>query len=81
MQPLTEKDNIKDRVVIIEWLDARVSVDGEIPNCPIMQSIGVVIQEDKGKICIASLFAPRNEPRIITAIPRNLVKKIFRLRR
>ena len=72
---------MKTTVVVIKWIDARVSVDGNIPTLPIMTSYGVIVHKDKEKICIASLTGEDGEGRVITAIPISLIKKIFTLRR
>ena len=67
------------RVVKVEWVDARVSVDGLPADLPVMTSYGIVIYKDKTKICICSLFGENNEPRIVQAIPTSLVRKIRRI--
>ena len=64
----------------IEWLDARVSVDGLPADLPIMTSYGIVIYKDKTKVCICSLFGENDEPRIVQAIPSSLVRNVKRLR-
>jgi len=69
---------ITHKPVIVEWWDAKVSVDGEMPDLPLMRSYGVIVYIGKDKVCIASLLGTNGDPRIITAIPRCLIKKISR---
>ena len=63
-------------IYTVTWADARVSVDGSFPNLPIMTSIGVIIKKDKERVLICSLFGENDEPRVITAIPASLIRKI-----
>jgi len=60
----------------IEWTDARVSVDGLPADLPIMTSYGIIIYKDKTKVCICSLFGENDEPRIVQAIPRSLIRNV-----
>jgi len=69
--------NLTHKCVCVEWLDAKVNVDGEMPELPLMKSYGVIIYKGKDKVCIASLLGTNSDPRIITAIPRSLIKKII----
>jgi hypothetical protein len=62
--------------VEITWLDAKVSVEGGLPDLPLMTSIGVVIHKDKLKTCVCSLFGPGGDPRIVTSIPTCLIKSV-----
>lgn len=63
-------------ICTVEWTDARVSVDGSNCTLPIMTSIGVIIDKDKDRVVICSLFGEDMEPRIVTTIPRSIIKKI-----
>ena len=76
MPPSTKK-----QVCIIEWVDARVNIDGEIPTLPLMTSVGWIIHQDKKTTIVVSLKSETGEPRITTAIPTSLIKKITILRR
>ena len=64
------------KVVIVQWLDARVSVDGTSPTLPLMTSIGVITHKDKEKIILCSMFGENKDQRVIMAIPTVLVKSI-----
>lgn len=66
----------RSQVHRVEWIDARVTVDGLPADLPIMTSYGVIIYKDKKKVCVCSLFGENREPRIVTAIPTSLIKKI-----
>lgn len=63
-------------VNIVEWLDAKVSLDGEPSDLPIMTSIGRIIHKDKTITIICSLFGDGVHPRILTHIPTVLIKKV-----
>lgn len=64
------------RIVVCQWLDAKVSVDGDIPDLPLMTSVGYLYSRDKYKTVIVSLTGTDGDPRIIQTIPACLVKKI-----
>ena len=64
------------RSVEVKWLDAKVSVDGDIPEIPMMTSIGYLYYRDKTKTVIVSLVGTNNDARIIQTIPSCLVKSI-----
>ena len=66
-------------IYTVEWIDARVSVDGSIPTLPLMTSIGVIIKKDKEKVLVCSLFGENNDPRVIIAIPASLIRKIKKI--
>ena len=66
-------------ISMVTWVDARVSVDGTNPTLPLMTSIGVITHKDKEKVVICSLFGEGMEPRILTAIPRSLIRKIKKI--
>ena len=66
-------------IYTVTWEDARVSVDGSNPTLPLMTSIGVITHKDKEKIVICSLFGEGMDPRILTVIPRSLIRKIKKL--
>jgi hypothetical protein len=68
-----------NRAVCVKWLDAQVSVDGTPPTLPVMTSYGVVIVSAKDRICLCSMFGEDNEPRVVMAIPRSLIKTITKL--
>ena len=71
----------RTQVSKVEWIDARVSVDGSPADLPIMTSYGVILYRDKQVLRICSLFGEDNEPRVVMAIPASLIKKIVSLRR
>jgi len=75
------KTIVSSQVHRIEWTDARVSVDGLPADLPIMTSYGIIIYKDKKKVCLCSLFGENDEPRIVQAIPRSLVRNIQILRK
>ena len=75
MPPSTKK-----QVCIIEWVDARVNIDGDIPTLPLMTSVGWIIHQDKKTTIVVSLKSETGEPRITTAIPSSLVRNVKRLR-
>lgn len=64
------------RIVMCQWLDAKVDVDGGIPDLPVMTSIGYLYHKDKHKTIIASLTGTNDEPRITQVVPTCLVKSI-----
>ena len=70
----------KNQVSIVEWIDARVNIDGDIPVCPLMTSVGWIIHRDKKTTIVVSLKSETGEPRITTAIPSSLVRNIKRLK-
>ena len=70
----------KETLAVIEWIDARVNIDGDIPVCPLMTSVGWIIHRDKKTTIVVSLKSETGEPRITTAIPSSLVRKIKKLK-
>ena len=64
------------KLVRVLWLDAKVSVDGDIPTLPIMESVGYLYERTKTRTVVVSLLGTNSDPRIITSIPSCLVKKI-----
>ena len=71
---------MKNSIVEVFWEDARVSVDGSMPELPVMRSIGVIIDRNKKRILLCSMFGMDKDPRIITAIPTSLVRNVRRVR-
>ena len=63
-------------IVTVQWIDARVSVDGSNPTLPLMTSIGVITHRDKEKVVVCSLFGENKDQRVLTAIPKSLIRKI-----
>ena len=71
---------MKDKIVEIFWEDAFVSVDGSMPELPVMRSIGVIIDSNKTRILLCSMYGKDNDPRIITAIPKSLIRKVRKIK-
>ena len=69
------------KIVMVEWHDAKVFVDPTDDfSLPIMTSVGFLIKKDKTKYLLANLLADDGMPRVITAIPRVLIKKVIYLK-
>jgi hypothetical protein len=65
----------------VQWKDAKVFVDPTDDfSLPIMTSIGYLIKKDKEKYLLANLLAEDGMPRVVTAIPIALVKKVTKLK-
>lgn len=71
---------MKYRSVIVEWIDAKASIDGGVPDLPTLTACGFLIHKDKKKITVASLLDSDGDPLIAQSIPASLVRKITRLK-
>ncbi len=67
------------KVSVIQWLDARVSIDGTSPTLPLMTSIGVITHQDKEKIILCSMFGENKDQRVLMAIPKVLIRSIKKI--
>ena len=65
------------KIILVEWKDAKVFVDPTDDfSLPIMTSVGFLIKKDKDKYLLANLLADDDMPRVVTAVPTCLVKKV-----